>query len=206
MKCFPSAGPGCSSSASCPIRCLIPPTVNGPKNVSYKRYRHKNKVSVACGWSLSPALWLKQGKMKLQLQSSISSTTAEDDSILVEVEELPQQSRDFRAPGASSQAPSPTHLTPVSKPGVLLYPPTAYIKSFSHDSDSSVQTSLGMNLTVDYISAHEPEQEIEEEEEFAEMISFFPSHNFVMDPLEFGGKLTLDAVKINCGELFINNL
>lgn len=145
--------------------------------------------------------------MKLQLQSGISSTMAEDDSILVEVKELPQQSSDFRAPGASSQAPSPTHLSPTSKPGVPLYPPTTYIKSFSHDSDSSVQTSLGMNLTVDYISAHEPEQEIdEEEEEFAEMISFFPSHNFVIDPLEFGGKLTLDAVKINCGELFINNL
>lgn len=142
--------------------------------------------------------------MHLQLQSSISSTTAEDDSILVEVEELPQQSRGFGASGASSQAPSPTHLSPTSKP-VLLYPTTTYIKSFSHDSDSSVQTSLGMNLTVDYISAHEPEQEIDEEEEFAEMISFFPSHNFVIDPLEFGGKLTLDAVKINCGDLFMKN-
>lgn len=141
--------------------------------------------------------------MKLQLQTSISSVTAEEDPILVEVEELPQQRCDARAPGSSSQPPSPARLSPTSKPDVLLYPGTTYIKSFSHDSSSSKQTSLDTNTTVDYISAHEPEQEEEEEEE--ELIGFFPSHDFVLEPLEFGGKLTLDAVKINCGELFLNN-
>ncbi|XP_056895021.1 interleukin-12 receptor subunit beta-2 [Takifugu flavidus] len=154
---------------------------------------------------------LQTGKMKLQLQWSMSSVTAEDDPILVEVEELPQQSRHPEVPGASSQPPSPSRLSPVSKPTVLLYPLTTYIKSFSHDSSSSNQTSLETNATVDYISAHEPEpedeeeEEEEEEEEFPEMTGFFPSHNFFGDSLEFGGKLTLDAVKINCGEFFLNN-
>lgn len=151
-----------------------------------------------------------QGKMKLQLQCSMSSVTAEDDPILVEVEELPQHTCPPEVPGASSQPPSPSRLSPVSKPTVLLYPLTTYIKSFSHDSSSSNQTSLETNATVDYISAHEPEPEDEEEdeeeeEEFPEMTGFFPSHNFFMDSLEFGGKLTLDAVKINCGEFFMNN-
>lgn len=147
--------------------------------------------------------------MKLQLQCSTSSVTAEDDPILVEVEELPQQSCPPEVPGASSQPPSPSRLSPVSKPTVLLYPLTTYIKSFSHDSSSSNQTSLETNATVDYISAHEPEpedeEEEEEEEEFPEMTGFLPSHNFFVDSLEFGGKLTLDAVKINCGEFFMNN-
>lgn len=147
--------------------------------------------------------------MKLQLQWSMSSVTAEDDPILVEVEELPQQSCHPEVPEASSQPLSPSCLSPVSKPTVLLYPLTTYIKSFSHDSSSSNQTSLETNATVDYISAHEPEPEDEEgeeeEEEFPEMTGFFPSHNFFIDSLEFGGQLTLDAVKINCGEFFINN-
>lgn len=143
----------------------------------------------------------------MQLQTSISSVTAEEDPVLVEVEELTQQRCDARAPGSTSQPPSPSRLSPTSKPDVLLYPRTTYIKSFSHDSGSSKQTSLDTNTTVDYISAHEPEQgeDEEEEEEFPEGISFFPSHDFVIEPLEFGGKLTLDTVKINCGELFLNN-
>lgn len=140
--------------------------------------------------------------MKLQLQTSISSTTVEDDPILVEVEELPQRGCDAGTPGSPSQALSPTGVSPISKPDVPLYPRTTYIKSFSHDSSSSKQTSLD----TDYISAHEPEQEEEdEEEEFPEIVSFFPSHDFVIEPLEYGGKLTLDAVKINCGEFFMNN-
>lgn len=143
--------------------------------------------------------------MKLQLQMSIASVTAEDDPILVEVEELPQQGCDAGTWGSSTQPPSSTGLSPTSKPDVPLYPRTTYIKSFSQYSSSSKQTSLDTNTTVDYISAHQPEQE-EEEEEFPEMINFFPSHPFVIEPLEFGGKLTLDAVKINCGELFQRDL
>lgn len=141
--------------------------------------------------------------MKLQLQTSISTVTAEEDPILVEFEELSQQT-------AVSILPEP-RPSPTSKPDVVLYPRSTYIKSFSQDSSSSKQTSLDTNASVNYISAHQPEQEEdeedeeEEEEEFPEVISFFPSHNFVTEPLEFGGKLTLDAVKINCGEFYWNN-
>lgn len=146
--------------------------------------------------------------MKQQLHMSISSVTAEEDPILVEVEELPQQSCDAR--GSCSQHPSPARLSPTCRPDVLLYPRSTYIKSFSHDSSSSKQTSLDTNTTVDYISAHEPEPEEdeaeEEDDEFPEMIGFFPSHDFVTEPLQFGGKLTLDTVKINCGEFFLNNV
>lgn len=118
----------------------------------------------------------------------------------MEVEELPQQRRD------SSQTPPPTLLSPASKADTLLYPPTVYIKSFSDDSYSSKQTSMDANATVDYISAHSPDQDQDEDEdeEFPEMTGFFPSHDFATDALGFGGKLTLDAVKINCGELSFN--
>lgn len=138
--------------------------------------------------------------MKLQLQTSIATVTAEEDPILVEFEELPQQT-------PVSTLPEP-HPSPTSKADVVLYPRSTYIKSFSQDSSSSRQTSVDTSASVNYISAHQPEQEEdeeEEEEEFPEVISFFPSHNFVTEPLEFGGKLTLDAVKINCGEFYWNN-
>lgn len=95
----------------------------------------------------------------------------------------------------------------------MLYPLTTYIKSFSHDSDSSdnTQTSLDTNITVDYISSHGPgnideeDQEDEYEEEFVRMMDFFPSHNIFKEPLEFGRKLTLDAVKIDCIDFFQNS-
>lgn len=147
--------------------------------------------------------------MNLQLQQSNSSvTTEEEEPILVEVEELPKQSS-----GVSSQLPPQTGPSPATEPATLLYPLTTYIKSFSHDSDSSdhTQTSLDTNTTGDYISSHGPgnmdeeDQEEEEDEEFAEMLGFFPSHNIVIGPLGFGGKLTLDAVKIDCNGFFQNS-
>uniref|UniRef100_H3C5H0 Interleukin 12 receptor, beta 2a n=1 Tax=Tetraodon nigroviridis TaxID=99883 RepID=H3C5H0_TETNG len=140
---------------------------------------------------------LQPGEMKLQLQTSVASVTAEDDPILVEVEELPQPRCRAGTSGPCPRLLSPTALSPTSRPDVLLYPRTTYIKSVSHDSSSSKQTSVDTNITVDYISAHEPGHQ--------EVISFFPSHDFAMEPLEFGGKLTLDAVKINCGEFFQNS-
>ncbi|KAM7388491.1 hypothetical protein PAMP_024661 [Pampus punctatissimus] len=153
--------------------------------------------------------WAKEctekGKMNLQLQLSDLSVTEENEPILVDVEELPKQSSDISTPtNVSSQ------LTPSSESATLLYPVTTYIKSFSHDSDSSdhTQISLDTNTTVDYISSHglgNMDEEDQEEEEFTEVLGFFPGHNVFMEPLVFGGKLTLDAVKINCGDLFQNN-
>lgn len=153
--------------------------------------------------------------MKLQLQLSNSSVTEEEEEpILVDVEELPMQSSDIcTSTDVSSQLSPQTSLSPETEPATLLYPLTTYIKSFSHDSDSSdhTQTSLDTNTTVDYISTHGPgnmdeEDQEEEEEEFVEMPGFFPSHNIFMDQLEFGGgKLTLNAVKIDCSDFFQNS-
>lgn len=171
---------------------------------------------------LKPHLPLKQGKMKLQLQLSNSSVTEgeeeegeEEEPILVDVEELPKRSCDVRTPtDVSSQLSPHTSLSPVTEPDIPLYPLTTYIKSISHDSDSSnhTQTSVDTNTTVDYISSNglghvdeEDQEEEEDEEEFAEMMGFFPSQNIVIEPLAIGGKLTLDSVKIECSGFFQNN-
>lgn len=165
--------------------------------------------------SLRPCLPLKQGKMKLQLQLSNSSVTKEEEKepVLLDVEELPKQSCDICAPTDESlQLPPQTSLSPLTEPDVLLYPLTTYIKSFSHDSDSSNHTQSSLDTTFDYISSHKPglmdEEDHEEEddrEEFVDTLGFFPSHTIVMEPLEFGGKLTLDAVKIDFGDFFQNS-
>ncbi|XP_033477219.1 interleukin-12 receptor subunit beta-2 [Epinephelus lanceolatus] len=149
----------------------------------------------------------EKGKMNLQLQLSNSTVTEEEqEPILVEVEELPQQNSDkCTSMGTSSQLPSQTSLSPTAEPATLLYPLTTYIKSFSHDSDSSdhTQTSLDTNTTVDYISSHGPgniDEEDQEEDEFEEMLDFFPSQNIFVEPLRFEGKLTLNAVRIDCSD------
>lgn len=154
----------------------------------------------------------KQDKMNLQLQLSNSTVTEEEEEpILVDVEELPRQNNaSSKSTNVSSLLLHPqTCLGPDTQPATPLYPPTTYIKSFSHDSDSSdhTQTSLDMNTTVEYISSHaldlSDEEDPEVEEESVD-VHFFPSHNTFIEPLEFGGKLTLDAVKIDCSDIFLN--
>ncbi|XP_059426915.1 interleukin-12 receptor subunit beta-2-like [Carassius carassius] len=81
-----------------------------------------------------------------------------------------------------------------------------YIKSFSQESSSSDATQVTRitDMTEDYISTHGAisggEEEDEEEEETG--FEFFPSmHSPFLEPLVLtGGKLTLDAVKIDCSE------
>ncbi|XP_036971810.1 interleukin-12 receptor subunit beta-2 [Acanthopagrus latus] len=151
----------------------------------------------------------EKGKIKLQLQPSNSTITEEEEEpILVDVEELPKQSTDTHRPtDVSSQLPPLAILSPSTEPASLLYPLTTYLKSFSHDSDSSdhTQTSLDTSTTVDYISSHGQEnidEEEDEEEPFEDMLGFFPTHSIVIDQLAFGGKLTLDAVKIGGSDFF----
>lgn len=156
----------------------------------------------------------EKGKVNFHLQLSNSSVIEEEEEpVLVDVEELPRRSSHICTPtDVSSQLPPRTSLNPETEPATLLYPLTTYIKSFSHESDSSdhTQTSLDTNTTVDYISSHEPgdmdeedqEEEEEEEEEFVEMQGFFPSPNGFIAPLDFGGGLTLSAVKIDCSNIF----
>lgn len=158
---------------------------------------------------LSLDLSPNQGKMNLQVQLSNSSASKEEDEpILVEVEELPKQISDATPENVTLQYPSQSVLSPATGPAKLLYPLTTYIKSLSHDSNSSdhTETSLDTNTTVDYISSHGPGNmdEEDQEEEFAEVLDFFPSHNIFMEQLDFGGMLTLDAVKIDCSDFFQN--
>nr|XP_040040959.1 interleukin-12 receptor subunit beta-2 isoform X1 [Gasterosteus aculeatus aculeatus] len=131
-----------------------------------------------------------KGKMNLQLQLSNSSGTEEEEEPdLVDVEEL--------------LLPPPPSCTETE----LLHPQTNYIKSFSHDSDSSAHTQTSLDSTVDYISSHGPghmEEEVEEEEEDQEPFGFFPSHNLLTEPMEFGGKLTLNAVRIDCSDFLLS--
>ncbi|XP_073332771.1 interleukin-12 receptor subunit beta-2 [Pagrus major] len=153
----------------------------------------------------------EKGKIKLQLQPSNSTITEEEEEpILVDVEELPKQKTDTHRPAeVSLQLPPLTSPSPSTEPASLLYPVTTYLKSFSHDSDTSdhTQTSLDTNTTIDYISSHGQENidEEEDEEEFDDMLGFFPTHNIVIDQLAFGGKLTLDAVKIGSSDFFQDN-
>uniref|UniRef100_A0A3Q2Q484 Interleukin 12 receptor, beta 2a n=1 Tax=Fundulus heteroclitus TaxID=8078 RepID=A0A3Q2Q484_FUNHE len=148
--------------------------------------------------------------MHLQLPSHNSSfSDPEEETILVDVEELCRHIGDSSAPGDSllrvSSKPTVDQETELA---FVLYPPiTTYIKSFSHDSDSSDQTQESEETNVDYISSHEQENlqncDQEDEEEFPEM-HFFPSLSIFMEPAGFGGKLTLDAVKIDCSDFFQN--
>ncbi|KAK7889213.1 hypothetical protein WMY93_024773 [Mugilogobius chulae] len=87
-----------------------------------------------------------------------------------------------------------------------LYPHITYIKSLSHDSDSSGHTqtsSLDTSETAGYISSHGTATMSEEDEDNGEFSPFFPSHSFLSEQLDFGQKLTLDAVRIDGTDFFL---
>lgn len=154
--------------------------------------------------------------MKLQLQLSNCSITEEEeeeeDPIVVDVEELPKQGHDGDSPPeVTAQLLAKTHLSGDTKPEVCPYPVTTYIKSFSSNSDSSSNTEASgeTGTTVDYISSHRPGHmdeeyldEDEDEDNFGFTMNFFPSHGTAIKGLQIGGKLTLDAVKVNCSNDF----
>lgn len=154
-----------------------------------------------------------QGKVNLQLQlSNCSLTEEEKDPIVVDVEELPKQGRNGdSSPGVTAHLLPKTHQSCDPKPEVSLYPVTTYIKSFSHNSESSsnTETSGETGTTVDYISSHGPGHmdeeyldEDEDDDDFGFPMDFFPSHGTAIKGLQIGGKLTLDAVKVNCSNYF----
>ncbi|XP_063322982.1 interleukin-12 receptor subunit beta-2 [Pelmatolapia mariae] len=154
--------------------------------------------------------WAKEytqdkGNMNLPLPPCSSSEPREEEKlILVNVEELPKQNSESRKP-ILRMSPS-TRLSSETEPESVI--PTTYIKSLSHDSDSSDHTHTSLDTTVDYISSHEPgnlDEEDDEEKcgEFLDM-PFISNHNIFIEPLVFGGKLTLDAVKIDCSDFFQN--
>lgn len=136
----------------------------------------------------------------------------EEDPIVVDVEELPKQSCDSDSPAeVSAQLLARTRASCDGTSEASPYPVTTYIKSFSHSSDSSshTETSGETRTTVDYISSHGPGpmdeeylDEDEDEEHFGFTVDFFPSHSRAIKGLQVGGTLTLDAVKVNCSDLF----
>ncbi|XP_072315677.1 interleukin-12 receptor subunit beta-2-like [Eucyclogobius newberryi] len=133
----------------------------------------------------------EKGKVNLQLQLS-TSTVSEEDLVFVDIQELP---RPLLLPQTS--------LSLDSESSTPLYPRSTYIKSFSHDSDSSGHTqtcSLDTNET-DYISSHGTSDMLEVGED-DEDLPTFPSHSFFQEPLDFGPKLTLDAVRIDGTDFF----
>uniref|UniRef100_A0A8C5DXB7 Interleukin-12 receptor subunit beta-2-like n=1 Tax=Gouania willdenowi TaxID=441366 RepID=A0A8C5DXB7_GOUWI len=142
-----------------------------------------------------------KGKMNLQLQLSNYSVGMEEDPVLVDVEELHEHNGVTYAHTISSQ------LSPQSPELCPLYPLTTYIKTFSQDSDSSehTQASMDTTTTVDYITAHgsaSSDEEYKVEEEDCADMHFFPSLNIFAEPLESRGSLTLDAVRIDCTNVF----
>ncbi|KAM9848766.1 interleukin-12 receptor subunit beta-2 isoform 1-T2 [Aulostomus maculatus] len=134
---------------------------------------------------------LEKERINIWLQLSVAE---EDEPVLANVEELPKQSSD------PAQLPPGTGSHP--EEAVRLYPRTTYIKNLSQVSDSSFHTQTSLDTTVGYISSHEPGiMDEEDEQEEDEILSFLPSRVFP-GPLGFEGKLTLDAVKMDCSNLF----
>ncbi|KAJ7992927.1 hypothetical protein DPEC_G00267150 [Dallia pectoralis] len=143
----------------------------------------------------------EKGELTLQLYVSESSVSEEDEPDTVEVQELPEESWCSEDPAevASHVLPPPTNH--VTDPSTTAYFQNSYMQSFSHESGSSGQTqdSHGTDMTVDYISTHllVSEEVDEEDEEGLGALVFFPCQP--LEPLgPFQGKLTLDAVRIDC--------
>uniref|UniRef100_A0A3B4AJY3 Fibronectin type-III domain-containing protein n=1 Tax=Periophthalmus magnuspinnatus TaxID=409849 RepID=A0A3B4AJY3_9GOBI len=130
-----------------------------------------------------------KAKVNLHLQFSTSTVSeTEEDLVFVDIEERPP-------PPLLAQ----TSLSSDSETSTQPYRHISYIKCFSHDSDSSGHTQTSF---LDYISPHMNAVKSEEEEN-EDLPTFFPSHSFSSDQLDFGPKLTLDAVRIDGSDFFL---
>jgi hypothetical protein len=86
-------------------------------------------------------------------------------------------------------------------------PQTPYLKSLAQASDSSDYThsSQDTGTTTGYIASQAEQSVLEEgQEEDEECIDHYPSNVFD-EPIVFGRGLTLDAVKIDCRNLWEND-
>ncbi|XP_041913611.1 interleukin-12 receptor subunit beta-2 isoform X1 [Alosa sapidissima] len=144
----------------------------------------------------------EKGEMTLKLYLSDSSVS-EDEPDTVEVQEMPSESS---IPGALMGLDSTSSSLQQGQDVCLsfsLKSPSAYLKSFSHESYQT-QESQNTEVTVDYISSQgmmsgerDGEQQQEEEDVCTDGPRFLPCPLF--DPkVSIGGKLTLDSVKIDC--------
>lgn len=147
--------------------------------------------------------------MKLHSRQSESVLTEEEEPdiiiIITEEEELSNDNTE----GAAS---------PPTSPSASRRPLTTYIKSVSIESDGPEQTPNLLDSktkTVDYISAgcqdgplveEEVDEDDEEGDEFGHMLTPLPACSLFSERMEpqIIGKLTLDAVRIDCSSLFEN--
>ncbi|XP_036375741.1 interleukin-12 receptor subunit beta-2 [Megalops cyprinoides] len=188
--------PSVRQRASACCFCLMPDIIPDPANSKWA----KEYVAV-------------KGQMTLDYTMCLSdSTLSEEEPYTVQVQECqdwPSRNPELSRASLSGEATTVMHLRLQPDqdlqdlPSYQGQPSCPYIKSFSHESDSSEQTheSRSTEVTVDYISSHgllaEGGEEVEDEED---VLNFFPcTQSLFLEPLtSFGGNLTLDAVKIDC--------
>lgn len=161
--------------------------------------------------------------MQLYLSVSDMSVSEEAEPDTLEVQEMSRESlmveeeaRDQdELSSSSSRRSSLTQRGKCVTSYTLNCPPSAYLKSYSQESDET-QASRSTELTVDYLSTpemldgdsdaeggrgEEEEEGDEEDEEEGGMggTLFLPCPLF-HPGVSFGGRLTLDSVKVDCGE------
>ncbi|XP_066547854.1 interleukin-12 receptor subunit beta-2 [Amia ocellicauda] len=169
--------------------------------------------------------WAKEytsvkGQMKLVYQLYLNeSTSSDDEPHMVEIEEVPEDpidthntetQRNLLPPEQkeqSNESDSPrTPFMASRSRGLGPYKgqfTCQYIKTLSQESEISSQTqeSFSTDMTLDYIPSNALLRGTSEEESsdfMEESFSSYPGSPFLDPVVRFGGKLTLDAVKIDC--------
>ncbi|XP_062308556.1 interleukin-12 receptor subunit beta-2 [Osmerus eperlanus] len=135
----------------------------------------------------------KKGELFVQVPLRDSDLSQEPASVEVQLpEDWGGGSSD---PGTITSAPPGDNTSEL--PPQTAHHQTSYLKSFSQQSDASDQTQASQDTAVVYVSGlgNEEEEEEEEEEE-----AFFPSALSSFMGISMGGKLTLDAVRIDCSD------
>ncbi|XP_076870906.1 interleukin-12 receptor subunit beta-2 [Brachyhypopomus gauderio] len=164
--------------------CLMPSIVPDPAN---------SKWAKECA--------SEKGENKLQLHLSDSSVSEEEPDT-IEVQEVPQekllQGETLPATGDLNLQEQELCASPAPHQSNII---SSYLKSYSQESSFS-NTTRSTDITVDYISTHEVMSEDDDNDEEVEAMGFFPCPQspFLEPLISFGGKLRLDAVKIDCSD------
>ncbi|KAJ8376218.1 hypothetical protein SKAU_G00067980 [Synaphobranchus kaupii] len=163
--------------------------------------------------------WAKEcaaikGQVMLDCQLNLSDSSGNEEPHTLDIEEFqkpcalanPELSRTFPGGGTTDLCLllQPNHSPSQAPPPYEGQLTCSYLKSFSHESDSSEQTqeSKSTDVTVDYISSHGLLDDGSEVEADGDLNFFpYPQSPFLNPMFPCGGKLTLDAVKIDCSFL-----
>ncbi|XP_056459342.1 interleukin-12 receptor subunit beta-2 [Gadus chalcogrammus] len=143
-------------------------------------------------------------KGKMDLHVNPSDFSSEEEEVIVKFMEIQKENdEDF------GRCEGPTDASSVHRPDwdSGTEPQTPYLKSSALASDSSDYThsSQDTGTTAGYIASQAEQSVLEEgQEEEEECIDHYPSNVFD-EPIVFGRGLTLDAVKIDCRNLWEND-